>query len=203
MCCTLRGDLIRENSRIRQQQFDYVLVECTGTAEPQQVAQAFVYDPSTEQLAKSEQDMLWTQTRLDTCVAVVDAHSFPTQLSSLQQFGERYDDGMDKDTPEVFQEGEKSIATLLMELVKFANVILLDKTDLVSKEEQEETNTPSSTSRRLSIRAFWHAGRDGIPRLAQDDSGVHRACRTGPKRTNTAFGPLYTAPASPSTRLGS
>ena len=140
ICCTLRGDLIREISRIKAtEDFDYVVIESTGIAEPQQVAQAFVFDPATQQLAEKEQDMLWTQARLDTCVTVIDAHSFATQLTSLEQFGDSYEDGLDRSTPEGVEEGTKSIATLLMEQIEFANILLLNKTDLVTDEDITRT----------------------------------------------------------------
>ena len=138
ICCTLRGDLIREIARIRnsESKFDYVLIESTGIAEPQQVAQAFVFDPATQQLASSDEEMLWTQAKLDTCVTVVDAHMFLQHMATLQQFGDKFDDGIDTSSPEGVAEGEKPIASLLIEQVEFANVILLNKTDLVDSEEQ-------------------------------------------------------------------
>ena len=138
ICCTLRGDLIREIDRIRSSdaKFDYVLIESTGIAEPQQVAQAFVFDPATQQLAQSEEEMLWKQAKLDTCVTVVDAQMFLPQMTTLQQFSDKFEDGLDKSTPEGKKEGEKSISNLLMEQIEFANVILLNKTDLVKSEEQ-------------------------------------------------------------------
>jgi G3E family GTPase len=140
ICCTLRGDLVREISRIRaSREFDYVLVESTGIAEPQAVAQAFLFDPNTAQLATSEEMMLWKQARLDTCVTVIDAHSFADQVSTLQQFGEKYTDGLNQSTPEGLKEGERPISDLLIEQVEFANVILLNKMDLVSEEEKVET----------------------------------------------------------------
>lgn len=137
----MRGDLIREIARIRSSnEFDYVLIESTGIAEPQQVAQSFVFDPATNQLATKEEDKLWMQAKLDTCVTVIDAHSFPMHMSSIQQFADTFDDGLDTSTPEGLEEGEKSICTLLMEQVEFANIILLNKTDLVaSKEDLEKT----------------------------------------------------------------
>ena len=138
ICCTLRGDLIREIARIRSldSKFDYILIESTGIAEPQQVAQSFVFDPATEQLAQLEEEMLWTQARLDTCVTVIDAHMFLPQMASLEQFGDKFDDGLDKSTPEGLQEGEKPIANLLIDQVEFANVIVLNKKDLVDSVEQ-------------------------------------------------------------------
>eukprot|EP00957_Ditylum_brightwellii_P013926 1050865-Ditylum_brightwellii.AAC.1 len=57
-------------------------------------------------------------------------------MASLQQFSDKYDGGLDKSTPEGLEEGEKSIANLLMEQVEFANVILLNKADLVESAEQ-------------------------------------------------------------------
>ena len=141
ICCTLRGDLIREIARIRSggNKFDYVLIESTGIAEPQQVAEGFCFDPATAQLAQSEEQMLWTQARLDTCVTVIDAHAFPLQLGSLGRFADSFDDGLDTTTEEGLKEGEKSICTLLVDQVEFANVILFNKTDLVSEEDQATT----------------------------------------------------------------
>ena len=127
ICCTLRGDLIREIARIRSDEsskFDYVLIESTGIAEPSAVAASFVFDPSTEQLAESEEQMLWTQARLDTCVTVIDAQMFLTQMGTLAMFSDRFEDGLDTSTPEGVKEGQKSIANLLVEQVEFADVIL-------------------------------------------------------------------------------
>lgn len=87
ICCTLRGDLIREIARIRKaNEFNYVLIESTGIAEPQQVAEGFCFDPTTAELATSEEGMLWMQANLDTCVTVVDALNFSVHLNSLQHF---------------------------------------------------------------------------------------------------------------------
>jgi G3E family GTPase len=141
ICCTLRGDLVREIARIRSspQGFDHVLIESTGIAEPMAVAQAFCYDPATAELATDDDARLWTRARLDTCVTVVDAHSFADHVGSLQGFGEKFTDGLDQSTAEGRQEGERSIADLLIAQVEFANVIVLNKTDLVTQEELAET----------------------------------------------------------------
>lgn len=146
ICCTLRGDLIREIANIREfgkqkdddsnaNQYDYVLIESTGIAEPQQVAESFCFDPNTNQLATSDRDRLWTQARLDTCVTVIDAHSILRHFTSLEQFGDKFNDGLDTTTEDGKKEGQKSISILMMEQVEFANVILINKTDLVTKEE--------------------------------------------------------------------
>lgn len=137
ICCTLRGDLIREINRIQKEaDFDYVLIESTGIAEPQQVAESFCVDPETLELAGSDDSMLWNVARLDTCVTVVDAVNFADYLSSLKRFQDIFQDGLD-DAEE--GEGKKSISELMVEQVEFANVIIVNKVDLVSKRKLETT----------------------------------------------------------------
>ena len=137
ICCTLRGDLIREIHRIQTEAlFDYVLIESTGIAEPQQVAESFCVDPTTQELAGNDDSMLWNSARLDTCVTVVDAVNFSDYLSSLKRFQDMFQDGLD-DAEE--GEGEKSVSELMVEQVEFANVIIINKVDLVSKEKLETT----------------------------------------------------------------
>ena len=139
ICCTLRGDLIQEIQRIQQDttnNFDYVLIESTGIAEPQQVAESFCVDPETMQLAGNDETMLWNAARLDTCVTVVDAANFSGYLSSLKRFQDQFGDGLD-DAEE--GEGQKSISELMIEQVEFSNVIVLNKIDLVSEEIIEKT----------------------------------------------------------------
>ncbi|KAL3941171.1 MAG: hypothetical protein SGBAC_004425 [Bacillariaceae sp.] len=140
ICCTLRGDLIREIAAIQGYgTYDYLVIESTGIAEPQQVAESFCFDASTEELATSDKDRLWTQARLDTCVTVMDAHSVLHHFTSLEQFGDKYSDGLDTTTEDGIKEGQKSISILMMEQAEFANVILVNKTDLVSPEELKKS----------------------------------------------------------------
>jgi len=144
ICCTLRGDLIREIDRIRKlEQYDYILIESTGIAEPQEVAESFCVDPETEQLAEDESQMLWKVARLDTCVTVLDAREFPRYVKSVERFKDQFNDGMEDHDPD--GEGEKSIAHLIVQQVEFANVILVNKIDLVTKEQRENVKKIVST----------------------------------------------------------
>jgi len=95
ICCTVRGDLIRILSGLmkRGDQFDAIIVETTGLADPAPVAQTFFVD----------QDVA-DRTRLDAIVTVADAVHLDAQL------GEHH-------------EAEEQVA--------FADVVLLNKTDLV------------------------------------------------------------------------
>ncbi|PIO98063.1 CobW family GTP-binding protein [Pleomorphomonas carboxyditropha] len=96
ICCTVRGDLIRiiDGLMKRKGNFDGILIETTGLADPAPVAQTFFVDPDVRR-----------QTRLDAVVTVVDARHF---------LGER-----DK-APEVDEQAA------------FADILLINKTDLVS-----------------------------------------------------------------------
>jgi G3E family GTPase len=164
ICCTLRGDLIRELYNIQQTQKDveYVIIESTGIAEPQQVAESFCVDPHTQALAlSSDQRLDRVVARLDTCVTVVDALHFPKYLLSLKRFQDIFADGLE-DAQE--DEGQKSISELMVEQVEFANVILINKVDLVSK---ENLNLTKSLIQRLNPTANIVCGSYGKVDWAQ------------------------------------
>lgn len=169
ICCTLRTDLIREISRIQKLGgFDYLVIESTGISEPMQVAESFCADPHTSELAENEEDMLWHTARLDTLVTVVDIREFPNMVNSLQTFNQKFGDVPTEAAEEGDAEGEKNISQLLIEQVEFANVIVLNMTDLVSEEqitqtlELVKTLNPSakivySTFGKVKLLCFFHS----------------------------------------------
>jgi G3E family GTPase len=99
ICCRVRGDLIRILAKLRQRrdQFDLVLIETTGLADPGPVAQTFFSDAEVKEAFA-----------LDGIITVVDAKHIVLHFD---------------DTREV------------REQIGFADVILLNKTDLVTPEE--------------------------------------------------------------------
>ena len=121
ICCTLRDDLLKAVSRLaREGKFDYLLIESTGISEPLPVAQTFTFeDEEGRSLAKLS--------KLDTMVTVVDASSFRTEFHT-------YDDLTDRKIG-LSDEDERSIADLLTDQVEFADVILVNKCDLVDEME--------------------------------------------------------------------
>ena len=134
ICCTLRTDLIREIDRLQKMNnFDYLVIESTGIAEPMQVAESFCANPETALVSGGEQTqekMLFDTARLDTCVTVVDAKEFPVFARSLETFRERFPTEVDSETHhhnESDKEGDKNIAQLLIEQVEFANVLVVNK----------------------------------------------------------------------------
>lgn len=124
ICCTLRDDLLRAVSRLaREGRFDYLLIESTGISEPLPVAQTFSFEDE-------EGNSLGRLSKLDTMVTVVDASSFRRELFS--------DDDLTDRRMGLGDEDERTIADLLTDQVEFADVILVNKCDLVSDEELRE-----------------------------------------------------------------
>lgn len=123
ICCTLREDLLIEVSKLaREGQFDYLLIESSGISEPLPVAETFTFDDGSGQT-------LGDWARLDTLVTVVDAKNFPRDWQSEDSLLER--------RVAVGEDDERSVSDLLVEQVEFANVIVLNKTDLVPDADVE------------------------------------------------------------------
>ena len=121
ICCTLREDLLEQVRQLsKEKRFDYLLIESTGISEPLPVATTFDFRDENEQ-------SLSDVSRLDTMVTVVDAANLIKNYSSTDFL---------KDKGEVAGEGdERTLVDLLVEQIEFANVILLNKIDLVSEKE--------------------------------------------------------------------
>jgi G3E family GTPase len=99
ICCTVRGDLIRiiEGLMKRKGQFDGIVIETTGLADPAPVAQTFFVDEDVRR-----------NTKLDAIVTVVDAKHLVDQLDGAPEAQEQ---------------------------IAFADIVILNKTDLVGREE--------------------------------------------------------------------
>ena len=136
ICCTLREDPIESVARLAGEgRFDYLLIESTGISEPMPVAASFSWEFengfSLSQIA-----------RLDTMVTVVDASTFLRELARGEALAAR---DLDAGAGDV-----RTIADLLVDQVEFADVILLNKTDVVS----EKTNAMvAAVLRRLNPTA--------------------------------------------------
>lgn len=128
ICCTLREDLLLELRKLAlSNQFDVIVIESTGISEPMQVAETFFID------LKDGQGLLNNVARLDNCVTVVDASSFYDNLRSLESVSEKYA------AEDVAEEDDRNISHLLVDQVEFANLVLLNKVDLVDDARVEQT----------------------------------------------------------------
>lgn len=119
ICCTLREDLMIEVERLaKENRFDYLIIESTGISEPIPVAQTFTFIDEEKNIDLSQFSYI------DTMVTVVDAYNFYKDFGSADTLIDRNLTNMEGD--------HRNIVNLLTDQIEFANVIILNKTDLVS-----------------------------------------------------------------------
>jgi G3E family GTPase len=124
ICCTLREDLLTEIRKLAAEgRFDYLLIESTGVSEPLPVAETFTFRDEND---RSLDDVA----RLDTMVTVVDAVNFRRDYQSRDSLARRGQASAEGD--------ERRIVDLLVEQVEFADVIVINKMDMVDESEMEE-----------------------------------------------------------------
>ncbi len=117
ICCTLREDLLLEVRKLASEgRFDYLLIESTGIGEPMPVAATFDF-------TNEEGDSLNDVARIDTMVTVVDAFNLLRDYSSKDLLAQRGETAGEDD--------KRRLATLLMEQIEFADVVVVNKIDLV------------------------------------------------------------------------
>ncbi len=121
ICCTLREDLMVEVERLaKENRFDYLLIESTGISEPIPVAQTFSFESEDGSIDLSRFSYI------DTMVTVVDALNFFKDFGSPEKL-------TDRDLTDI-EGDERTIVNLLTDQIEFANVIILNKSDLVHKD---------------------------------------------------------------------
>lgn len=121
ICCTLREDLLVEIKRLAgENRFDYLLIESTGISEPMPVAETFAF-------SDGHGFTLSDIAQLDTMVTVVDAFNFLNDFEETEELVARGIEANANDT--------RTVTDLLIEQIEFANVIVLNKVDLVSKDD--------------------------------------------------------------------
>ncbi|MEU6176080.1 GTP-binding protein [Streptantibioticus parmotrematis] len=127
ICCTLRDDLLEEVGKLaREGRFDYLLIESSGISEPMPVAATFAFE-------RDDGATLGDVTRLDTMVTVVDAANFLPELGTGDELAAR---GL---AP--YEDDERTVSDLLIDQVEFADVIVLNKLDLVDERAADRMRT--------------------------------------------------------------
>ena len=150
ICCTLREDLIESVGALaREGRFDQLVIESTGISEPMPVAATFEWE-------FEDGFRLGDIARLDTMVTVVDASTFLAEVVKGQALADR--------DMQAAQGDERTIADLLIDQVEFANVLVLNKTDLVSA---NAAGTVEATIRRLNPAAHIVRSAHGVVELAE------------------------------------
>lgn len=126
ICCTLREDLLVEASRLaREGTFDAILIESSGISEPLPVAETFTFEDAVG-------GQLMNVARLDTMVTVVDSKHIRDGFATRRTLADAGVGLSEKDT--------RTVVHLLTDQIEFADVILLTKTDIASREEIEQAH---------------------------------------------------------------
>jgi G3E family GTPase len=121
ICCTLREDLMIEVEKLALEgRFDYLLIESTGISEPLPVAQTFSFVDEEKGIDLSKFSYI------DTMVTVVDCFNFFNDFGTNELLLDRKLTDMESDY--------RTIVNLLTDQIEFANVIILNKTDLVNED---------------------------------------------------------------------
>ena len=156
ICCTLREDLITAVADLaRQNRFDQIVIESTGISEPMPVAATFSWE-------FEDGFVLSELARLDTMVTVIDACTFLPELARGEALADRNLAVADGDG--------RNIADLLVDQIEFADVILVNKTDLVSA---KTIATVEAVVRRLNPTArIEHTEHGIVPLTTVLDTGL-------------------------------
>lgn len=118
ICCTLRDEFMEQIEKLSEESgLEAIFVEASGISEPSSIAGAFInYEETTD-----------TKVYLKSVVSVVDVDRIYREfLYSLED---------DEDT----EDGD--IINLIMDQIEFCNVILLNKTDLLSDDQIQEVTS--------------------------------------------------------------
>lgn len=164
ICCTLREDLLVEVTKLAKEgRFDHLVIESTGVSEPLPVAETFTF---TDENGVS----LSSVAKLDTMVTVVDAFNFLKDYLESQDLRER---GV-----ALSEEDDRTITDLLVDQIEFADVIILNKTDLVTPEElrsvegilrglNPDAKVIHSEKSKVDLKEVLNTGRFSFERASQ------------------------------------
>merc|ERR1712079_106063 len=137
ICCTLQSDLVEQLIGLTQMKnedanmrFNYILIEASGVSEPHEIAPLFEIEDheacGIDDVPDHDHDnlQLGQVARLDTCVTLIDSAEFYNNLESMKTY----------DQCDVVG----TIAELMMDQVEFANIVILNKGDLVNEEQKQD-----------------------------------------------------------------
>jgi G3E family GTPase len=151
ICCTLRDDLLKEVSRIaKEHKYDHLIIESTGIGEPMPVAETFTFSTTADSHNDDDDDdshdeeidfsfvsstnqkntsteLLMDIAEIDSMVTVIDAVNFLHDIKAAEDLSARNLQADESDC--------RTITDLLVSQVEFATVLIVNKCDLISKEQ--------------------------------------------------------------------
>ena len=166
ICCTLREDLLTSISSLAaENRYDHLLIESSGISEPLPVAETFTF--KEEKTGVSLNDVA----SLHNLVTVVDAASIFEQLGTVDTLVDRGWQEVDGD--------KRTVAHLLCDQIEFANLILINKCDLVSQTQLGAIESflrkanQSAEIVRTERSVFEPARLFGTPRFSMQKAELH------------------------------
>ncbi len=185
ICCTLRDDLLVEVRRPAEEgRFDQLVIESSGVSEPMPVAATFDF-------VGDEGASLSDVARLDTMVTVVDVASLLPDYASTDFL---------RDRGEALGEADgRTLVDRLVDQIEFADVIVLNKTDLADAEQLRLAravvcglNPDARLIEAAHGRVPLHESLDTVTR-----SSARVACRAARRSWRAATRPRPKSMASP------
>lgn len=182
ICCTLREDLMIEVEKLAgENRFDYLLIESTGISEPVPVAQTFSFTDEEKGIDLSRFSYI------DTMVTVVDCYNFFNDFGTNELLADRKLTDMPGDN--------RTIVNLLTDQIEFANVIILNKTDLADektvgllraaiKKLNPDATIISTSFSTVSIKEILHTKRFNFEE-AQMSAGWQKELEAGEHKPET------------------
>ncbi len=124
ICCTLRDEFMEQIELLsREDEIEAVLVEASGISNPASIAEGFL---AYEELHNK------SSVFLNSIVTVVDADRIYTEfLAEMEELRDM----------EATNEEDPDIINLVMDQIEFCNLIILNKCDLLGKEQLEKVKT--------------------------------------------------------------
>lgn len=154
ICCTLRGDLLEEVAALSEDKsIHWLVIESTGISEPMQVAETFSPEFSEmmlmaaddlKQEMENDEDSAKANAKVQSIlakgglpeVAFLDAAVTVVDVVNVFNDFETPDFLVDRnDAKNVPEEDDRNISDLLVDQLEFAQVVILNKMDLVTKDE--------------------------------------------------------------------
>ena len=128
-CCSAAEELVLSIEKLmklsaeRKLQWDHIVIETSGVAEPKEVRDNLA-------LCRNESPELLHGTMLHTMVTVIDSSTFLTEFQKRNKVEQRQDLGASE-----FSDGNRQVVDLMCEQIEVADILVANKTDLTSADE--------------------------------------------------------------------
>ncbi|MDQ8200485.1 GTP-binding protein [Pelagicoccus enzymogenes] len=138
ICCTIQGDLaLAVMDLAKKGNIDHIVIEATGVAEPTQIVHTFL-TPGPN--GKSLEEVV----RIDSLVTIVDSAFF------LREWKANAAKGTSREL--LRQQDERPVFELIVEQIECADILVLNKMDVVSEAERSEVRVILDELNRRAIK---------------------------------------------------